>query len=209
MATKEKLFLEMEPLIRKYLPSLRLEEGELKKTLPALAKDEKKMGSIHAALREVPTNHRLYRQDARFIDHLPDQSVQLVLTSPPYWTLKQYNESKGQLGSIPVYDIFLDELDKAWKQCNRLLVPGGRLIIVVGDVCLSRKQHGRHTVVPLHAAIQERCRRIGLDNLAPIIWYKVAASFAISVSSSRRVSGSPPVRRILSAPSPTNTRTRR
>jgi DNA modification methylase len=174
MAAKDKRFPEIEQLIRRYLPSLRLEEGELKKALPALAKDEKQIGSVHAALREVPTSHRLYRQDARFIDHLPDNSVHLVLTSPPYWTLKQYNESNGQLGSISDYDIFLDEIDKAWKQCNRLLVPGGRLIIVVGDVCLSRKQHGRHTVVPLHAAIQERCRRIGLDNLAPIIWYKIA-----------------------------------
>ena len=55
------------------------------------------------------------------------------------------------------------------------LVPGGRLVIVVGDVCLSRrKNNGRHTVVPLHASIQEHCRQIGFDNLAPIIWHKIA-----------------------------------
>jgi DNA modification methylase len=54
-------------------------------------------------------------------------------------------------------------------------VPGGRLVCVVGDVCLSRRENnGRHTVVPLHASIQERCRRIGYDNLAPIIWHKIA-----------------------------------
>ncbi len=57
----------------------------------------------------------------------------------------------------------------------RFLVPGGRLICVVGDVCLSRrKNEGRHTVVPLHASIQDRCRKIGFDNLAPIIWHKIA-----------------------------------
>ena len=61
------------------------------------------------------------------------------------------------------------------RRCFDALVPGGRLICVVGDVCLSRrKNNGRHTVVPLHASIQERCRAIGYDNLAPIIWHKIA-----------------------------------
>jgi DNA modification methylase len=73
------------------------------------------------------------------------------------------------------YERFLAELDKIWETCFRALVPGGRLVVVVGDVCLSRrKNNGRHTVVPLHASIQERCRTIGFDNLAPIIWHKIA-----------------------------------
>jgi DNA modification methylase len=79
------------------------------------------------------------------------------------------------LGHIVDYDAFLIQLDKVWQKCFDLLVPGGRLICVVGDVCLSRrKNEGRHTVVPLHASIQERCRKIGFDNLAPIIWHKIA-----------------------------------
>jgi DNA modification methylase len=79
------------------------------------------------------------------------------------------------MGHIEGYDDFLDELDRVWSHCYRALVPGGRLVCVVGDVCLSRRQNnGRHTVVPLHASIQERCRRIGYDNLAPIIWHKIA-----------------------------------
>ncbi len=79
------------------------------------------------------------------------------------------------MGSIEDYDSFLLELDRVWSHCFRALVPGGRLICVVGDVCLSRRKNkGRHTVVPLHASIQERCRALGYDNLAPIIWYKIA-----------------------------------
>lgn len=78
------------------------------------------------------------------------------------------------VGHISDYDEFLHELDKVWRECHRVLVPGGRLVIVVGDVCLSRRKTGRHVVYPLHASIQERCRRIGFDNLAPIIWYKIA-----------------------------------
>jgi DNA modification methylase len=98
-----------------------------------------------------------------------------VVTSPPYWTLKEYNEHDDQLGWIEDYEEFLHELDKVWQRCYDALVPGGRLICVVGDVCLSRrKNNGRHAVVPLHASIQESCRRIGYDNLAPIIWYKIA-----------------------------------
>jgi DNA modification methylase len=104
----------------------------------------------------------------------PD-SVHLVVTSPPYWTLKEYNRIDGQLGYVADYEKFLAELDKVWRRCLEALVPGGRLICVVGDVCLSRRQNaGRHTVVPLHSSIQEHCRTIGFDNLAPIIWHKIA-----------------------------------
>ncbi|HZQ92183.1 MAG TPA: site-specific DNA-methyltransferase [Terriglobales bacterium] len=107
--------------------------------------------------------------------------MELVLTSPPYWTLKEYNLGTEQLGYITDYESFLDELDKVWARLYDALVPGGRLICVVGDVCLSRRRNGgRHTVVPLHASIQERCRRIGFDNLAPIIWHKIAnAAFEV------------------------------
>ena len=64
---------------------------------------------------------------------------------------------------------------KRGRIVNAALVPGGRLIINVGDVCLSRrKNNGRHTVVPLHASIQEHCKAIGFDNLATIIWHKIA-----------------------------------
>src|SRR5205823_1035719 len=102
-------------------------------------------------------------------------SVHLVITSPPYWTLKEYRDSEGQMGHIVGYEEFLSELDRVWTHCFRTLVPGGRLVCVVGDVCLSRrKNNGRHTVVPLHASIQEHCRYLGYDNLAPIIWHKIA-----------------------------------
>jgi len=111
----------------------------------------------------------------RRLSELEAESVHLVVTSPPYWTLKEYRDSQGQMGHIEDYEEFLTQLDKVWSHCFRSLVPGGRLICVVGDVCLSRrKNNGRHTVVPLHASIQEHCRKLGFDNLAPIIWHKIA-----------------------------------
>jgi DNA modification methylase len=79
------------------------------------------------------------------------------------------------MGYIADYEEFLQQLDLVWTRCLRALVPGGRMICVVGDVCLSRRKNkGRHTVVPLHASIQEHCRTLGFDNLAPIIWHKIA-----------------------------------
>jgi len=142
--------------------------------LPRIARDPKMTAVIEAAVRGLPTQHDLYLHDARDMRFLTPDSVHLVLTSPPYWTLKEYRRGDGQLGFVSDYEEFLAELDKVWKQCFEALVPGGRLICVVGDVCLSRrKNRGRHTVVPLHASIQEHSRTLGFDNLAPIIWNKI------------------------------------
>jgi len=142
--------------------------------LPRIAKDRRLTSLIGGAVNEIPTQHDVWLGDARQMQFHP-QSVHLVLTSPPYWTLKEYHPSDGQLGFVADYEDFLAELDRVWELCYEALVPGGRLICVVGDVCLSRRKNGgRHTVVPLHASIQEHCRRIGFDNLAPIIWHKIA-----------------------------------
>jgi DNA modification methylase len=143
--------------------------------LPRIARDPTLTGEIDLAVQRVPTRHVLRLGDARKLDFLDDGSVHLIVTSPPYWKLKEYRDTEGQLGHITDYDGFLNELDQVWKHCFRVLAPGGRLVCVVGDVCLSRRENqGRHTVVPLHASIQERCRRLGFDNLAPIIWRKIA-----------------------------------
>jgi DNA modification methylase len=143
--------------------------------IPTLARDPNAIRSIESLAQRRATRHELILGDARRMESLPDQSVQLVLTSPPYWTLKRYNDSPDQLGHVEDYQQFAAALDAVWSHCFRLLVPGGRLICVVGDVCLSRRQNnGRHTVVPLHATIQEHCKAIGFDNLAPIIWHKIS-----------------------------------
>ena len=158
-----------------YLPS-ELQSLENPQTaIPAIAKDRRLLRLIDEAVQQVPTSHDLFLGDSRKMAALAPKSVHLVLTSPPYWTLKKYRETEGQLGHIVDYEEFLRELDQVWELCFHSLVPGGRLICVVGDVCLSRRKNdGRHTVVPLHASIQEHCREIGFDNLASIIWHKIA-----------------------------------
>ncbi len=161
--------------LSRYVPEELAKLDDPQTAIPRIAKDAQSIRLIERAVHQVPTSHSIYHGDARDMSGLEPQSVQLVLTSPPYWTLKEYRDSEGQLGHVEDYDQFLQELDKVWKQCLQGLVPGGRLICVVGDVCLSRRENsGRHTVVPLHSSIQEHCRKLGFDNLAPIIWHKIS-----------------------------------
>lgn len=120
------------------------------------------------------TKHELRLADSRNLDWIPDASIHLVVTSPPYWTLKKYEGNDAQLGEVRDYEEFLVELDKVWAECARVLVPGGRVCCVVGDVCLPRKTNGRHHVMPLHSDIQVRARSLGLDVLTPILWHKIA-----------------------------------
>jgi len=127
------------------------------------------------------SNHRLILGDARDLSFLRDESIHLILTSPPYWSLKRYEENPDQLGHIEDYERFLGEIEKTLQHCHRLLVPGGRLVCVVGDVCLSRRKYGRHLVMPLHADLAVKCRKIGFDNLNPIIWHKISnANYEVS-----------------------------
>jgi len=159
---------------RSFVPSSVANLDNPQTDIPRIAKDPKLLAEITSAVQALPTQHELFQADSRRLSFISDESVYLVVTSPPYWTLKKYNDHDDQLGDVEDYEKFLRELDKVWKHCYRVLVPGGRLVCVVGDVCLSRrKNNGRHTVVPLHASIQEHCRKIGYDNLAPIIWYKI------------------------------------
>ena len=152
-----------------------IESDSLKLGVPSLSIPP--MATVAASARrpvqEVP-KQILRCGDARELNWIADNSIHLVLTSPPYWTLKSYPAHRSQLGLVADYGKFHDELEKVWRHAFRVLVPGGRLVCVVGDVCLSRRRHGRHMVMPLHADIVVRCRRIGFDNLNPIFWYKIS-----------------------------------
>jgi DNA modification methylase len=151
------------------------ELGDYQTAIPKIAKHPETLKRIETYVRKLPTEHSLHRGDARELDFIPDSSIHLIVTSPPYWTLKDYRERDGQMGHIEGYREFICELNRVWAHCYRILVPGGRLVCVVGDVCLSRKRNaGEHTVVPLHASIQVECKELGFSNLSPIIWYKIA-----------------------------------
>lgn len=121
------------------------------------------------------TRHEMILGDARDLSRIADESVHLVVTSPPYFNLKPYASDAGgrQLGRIEDYESFLDQLDVVWRECERVLVPGGRICCVIGDILIPRRADGRHRVLPLPSDIQVRSRKIGLDNLTPILWFKI------------------------------------
>lgn len=137
-----------------------------------------------------PTNHAFHLADARDLSFVRDRSVHLVVTSPPYGSLKSYPERDGQLGNLLSYQEFLEQMAIVLRECQRILVTGGRACLVVGDVCLSRRKAGRHHVLPLAADIQVLSRQIGFDVLTSIIWLKVA-NITLEASRSSRFLGKP------------------
>ncbi len=144
--------------------------------IPRLARDESLAEVTLAKQGNLHTEHKIYCEDSRRITQVATSSVHLVVTSPPYWTLKKYDAVEGQLGTVQDYESFLDELTKVISECYRVLVPGGRFVCVVGDVCIPRRKIGKHVVYPLHSDITLRARRTGFDNLTPILWYKIASA---------------------------------
>ncbi|MGC2230790.1 MAG: DNA methyltransferase, partial [Candidatus Acidiferrum sp.] len=112
--------------LSRYVPEELSNLGDPQTAIPRIAKDTDSIRLIERAVHQIPTSHALHRGDAREMACLDPQSVHLVLTSPPYWTLKEYRDSEGQLGHVEDYDQFLEELDKVWKRCFEALVPGGR-----------------------------------------------------------------------------------
>jgi modification methylase len=171
------LIVERERRVSARTPLHNLPETDNEAGAPAL------LLKINAAMRCLPwpapydtTSHVLRHGDARDLSKVPDRSVHLVVTSPPYFNLKPYASDAGgrQLGRINDYARFLDLLDEVWAECHRVLVPGGRVCCVVGDVLVPRRTGGKHWVLPLPADIQVRSREVGLDNLTPILWHKIA-----------------------------------
>lgn len=138
-----------------------------------------------------PTVHRIILGDCRTMPEIADESAHQIVTSPPYANLKEYTPGNpDQLGDIVDYEEFLDELDRVWGECYRMLVPGGRICCVVGDVNIARSKGGRHHVLPLGSDIRVRARRLGFDHLQGILWYKVA-NIKLEASKSSRYLGKP------------------
>ena len=117
------------------------------------------------------TKHQLINGDSRRMSLIPDESVHLIVTSPPYWQLKDY-DMPNQIGFNDTYEAYINNLNLVWNECRRILMPGCRLCINIGDQFARSVYYGRYKVVPIHSEIIRFCETIGLDYMGSIVWQK-------------------------------------
>ncbi len=119
----------------------------------------------------VDRSYRVFLGDSRDMSVLEDVSVQLVVTSPPYWSIKDYDK-EGQIGHGQSLHDYLKGLYGVWKECVRVLSPGRKLCVNIGDQFARASDFGRYRVIPLHAEIISQMEHLGLDFMGDIIWEK-------------------------------------
>jgi site-specific DNA-methyltransferase (adenine-specific) len=123
----------------------------------------------------MATHHKIIIGDSRKMVELPDESVHLVVTSPPYWQLKDYG-SEHQLGFHDSYESYINNLNLVWNECFRVLHKGCRLCINIGDQFARSVYYGRYKVIPIRTEITKFCETIGMDYMGAVIWQKVTTT---------------------------------
>ena len=120
---------------------------------------------------EINTKHTLVTGDSRNLSLIPDKSVHLIITSPPYWQLKDYGND-NQIGFHDSYEGYINNLNMVWSECNRILHDGCRLCINIGDQFARAVYYDRYKVIPIRTEIIRFCETLGMDYMGAIIWQK-------------------------------------
>lgn len=123
-------------------------------------------------MSDTATRHTVYRGDARAMSKVTDRSVHLIVTSPPYWQLKDYG-THDQIGFDDSYEEYINNLNRVWMECHRVLHDGCRLCINIGDQFARSAYYGRYKVIPIRTEITRFCETIGFDFMGSVIWQKV------------------------------------
>lgn len=123
----------------------------------------------------MKTHHKIINGDSRKLTGVLDNTINLVITSPPYWQLKDYG-SKNQIGFDDSYENYINHLNLVWKECYRVLHNGCRLCVNIGDQFARSVYYGRYKVIPIREEIIKFCENIGFDYMGAIIWQKVTTS---------------------------------
>jgi len=121
------------------------------------------------------THHIIIIGDSRRMVELPNESVHLVITSPPYWQLKDYG-NENQIGFHDSYECYVNNLNLVWRECVRVLHKGCRLCINIGDQFARSVYYGRYKVIPIRTEITKFCESVGMDYMGAIIWQKVTTT---------------------------------
>jgi site-specific DNA-methyltransferase (adenine-specific) len=121
------------------------------------------------------THHKIILGDSRAMSEVQDESVHLVVTSPPYWQLKDYGH-ENQIGFNDTYEDYINNLNLVWNECYRVLHPGCRLCVNIGDQFARAVYYGRYKIIPIRTEIIKFCETIGFDYMGAIIWQKVTTT---------------------------------
>jgi len=120
----------------------------------------------------MKTTHKIIIGDSRWMNEVPNESIHLIITSPPYWQLKDYGNGK-QIGFNDTYEEYINNLNLVWNECHRVLKKGCRLCINIGDQFARSVYYGRYKVIPIRTEIIKFCESAGFDYMGAIIWQKV------------------------------------
>jgi len=120
----------------------------------------------------MKTQHKIIIGDSRRMEEVSDSSLQLVVTSPPYWQLKDYG-SFDQIGYNHTYEEYINNLNLVWSECYRVLEGGCRLCVNIGDQFARAVYYGRYKIIPIRTEITKFCETIGFDYMGAVIWQKV------------------------------------
>jgi len=123
----------------------------------------------------LATHHLVITGDSQTMPELEDESVDLMVTSPPYWCIKDYGHP-GQIGFEQTYEEYLEALGRVLGECYRVLRPGCRMAINIGDQYLRATEHGRYRVQPIPADLSVIGRRLGFDFMGSILWRKISTT---------------------------------
>lgn len=134
------------------------------------------------------TNHKIIIGDSRNTTEIKNNSVHLVVTSPPYWQIKDYG-NKNQIGFNDSYEEYINNLNQVWSECYRTLNSGCRLCINIGDQFARAITYGRYKIIPIRTEIIKFCESIGFDYMGAVIWQKMTT---MNTSGGASVMGSYP-----------------
>ena len=123
----------------------------------------------------MDTWHKIVIGDSRRMKEVQDESVHLIITSPPYWQLKDYGD-KRQIGFHDSYEEYINNLNLVWNECHRVLHKGCRLCINIGDQFARSVYYGRYKVIPIRTEIIKFCENAGFDYMGAIIWQKITTT---------------------------------
>ena len=123
----------------------------------------------------MATHHKIIIGDSREMSELPDESLHLIITSPPYWQLKDYG-TENQIGFHDSYEAYINNLNLVWKECFRVLQNGCRLCINIGDQFARSVYYGRYKIIPIRTEIIKFCETLGMDYMGAVIWQKVTTT---------------------------------